>query len=61
MPALPLVTSGAGSLLAYIALMAALAVLIGAVIGILATRRESSSPEETAESADVVENVRKAA
>jgi hypothetical protein len=61
MPALPLVTSGAGSLLAYVAMMVALAVLIGAVIGILATRREPSSPEETAESTDVVENVRKAA
>jgi Na+-transporting methylmalonyl-CoA/oxaloacetate decarboxylase gamma subunit len=61
MPALPLVTSGVGTLLAYIALMVALAVLVGAVIGFLAAQREPTSPEETAESTEVLEHFRKAA
>lgn len=61
MPALPLVTSGVGTLLGYIALMVALAVLVGAVIGLLATPREPTSPEETAESTEVLEHLRKAA
>jgi uncharacterized membrane-anchored protein YhcB (DUF1043 family) len=61
MPALPLVTSGAGTLLAYIALMVVLAVVIGAMIGLIAARLEPTSPEETAEPTEVVKHVRKAA
>lgn len=61
MPSLPLVTSGAGTLIAYIGLMVALAVLVGALIGYLTTRSSPVAPEQSDRVIDPREHLRKAA
>lgn len=61
MTSLPLVTSGAGTLIAYIALMVTLAVLVGALIGYLTTRAGPIAPEEHDKVIDLRDHIRKAA
>lgn len=61
MPALPLVTSGAGTLLVLLVLIVALAALAGAVIGFLANRTRSSPHGESAERLEGRDRLRRAA